>query len=209
MSQLTANSPISDRKNTLKTIKTVVDFVKDKDIGIVLKINAGKYTATEKQKLIQLLESQIKVKDRHKINLLFGSMSIKELHALYTSKKISCFLSGTRAEGWGLPFIESASCGLPIIATNYSSYREFLENDFLQVDYDLITFNHDIRFVDLEKNHQWAEFSSESMIDCLTKFFKNKEEWIDRASQRQKIIKQKYNSRVIIDNYIEFFENIS
>ena len=37
-------------------------------------------------------------------------------------KKISCMLSGTRAEGWGLPFIESAYCGLPIIATNYSSF---------------------------------------------------------------------------------------
>lgn len=209
MSQLTSNSPISDRKNTIKTIKTAVDFVSDKDIGIVLKINAGNYTETEKKKLLLLLESQIKDKNRHKVNLLFGSMSIKELHSLYTSKKISCFLSGSRAEGWGLPFIESASCGLPIIATNYSSYKEFLEDDFIQVDYDLVTFNHDVRFVDLEKNPQWAEFNSLSMFNCLTEFFQNKNKWISKAKTRQKIIKQKYNSSAIINNYIEFFENIS
>lgn len=35
----------------------------------------------------------------------------------------------TRAEGWGLPIMESMFCGIPTIATNYSGPSEFLTED--------------------------------------------------------------------------------
>ena len=44
MGQITASHPDADRKNILKTIITAIDFCKDKDIGIVLKVNVGKQT---------------------------------------------------------------------------------------------------------------------------------------------------------------------
>ena len=48
-----------------------------------------------------------------------------------------CFVLPSRGEGFGLPYMEASLCGLPIIATNYSGQRMFLNYDnasLLQID---------------------------------------------------------------------------
>ena len=209
--QVTAQSTTADRKNIFKTIRCAIDFVKDKeDIGIVLKINGGKNSKKSDNMLKSVLREIIDEKYHDKVNLITGNLSVSELKNLYCSKKISCMLSGTRAEGWGLPFVESAACGLPIIATNYSAYKEFLGNDFSQVDYELIELKiKDQRFVDFDSDSYWAEFDSKSMLFCLEDFFNNKTKFIEKAKNRQKIIKQTYNQNYILDNYKLFFKKIN
>jgi len=205
--QVTSKNKISDRKNIIKTIQTAIDFVKDKDIGVVLKINMSKSTTFYKKMVIDFIKENIQESMWNKITLLLGNFTIEELKDLYSSNKISCFLSGTRAEGWGLPFIEAAACGLTIIATNYSSYKEFLGDDFLKVEYDLVVFNNDIRFVDLDASPKWAEFRANDMLKSLSLFFENEKKYVNIASRRKKIIKQNYNCLHIIDNYKKFFES--
>jgi len=208
--QVTAQNTTADRKNIFKTIRCAIDFVKDKeDIGIVLKINGGKNSKKSDNMLKSVLKEIIDKKYHNKVNLITGNLSVSELKNLYCSKKISCMLSGTRAEGWGLPFVESAACGLPIIATNYSAYKEFLGDDFSQVDYELIKFKSDQRFVDFDSDSYWAEFDSKSMQFCLEDFFNNKTNLINKAKNRQKIIKQTYNQNYILDNYKLFFKKIN
>lgn len=209
VAQITSNSAISDRKNIIKTIKDAVIFTKKLDTGVILKINAGRYANSDKAKLEFLLREEIGKENLCKVSIVFGSLTTKELFKLYSSNKVSCMLSGTRAEGWGLPMIEAASCGLPIIATNYSSYKEFLEDDFVGIDYELIDFCHDKRFVDAGTKPKWAEYSSVDMQLKLGQFFENLSKYKEIALSRQKTIKQKYNSTVIINNYLDFFKNIT
>lgn len=206
--QVTSNNRISDRKNILKTVKCAYDFVlNNEDIGIVLKINKGKYTINDFKTIRENLRSLLGEIKEDRICLVYGSLNLKELKKLYKSKNISCMLSGTRAEGWGLPFIEAASCGLPIIATNHSAYKEFLEDDFIKVDFDFVGFNQDINFVDKDKTAFWTEFSKSDMNSKIKDFFSNKEKYQKIATQRQKIIKQLYNSNKIKSDYRKLFEN--
>jgi GT2 family glycosyltransferase len=44
--------------------------------------------------------------------------------ALYRSA--DCFVLSTRGEGWGLPLLEAMGCGLPVIATDWSAPRDFM-----------------------------------------------------------------------------------
>lgn len=205
IAQVSSNMSLSDRKNFLKTAKCAIDFVKDKEIGIILKVNFGKYSNSECVKITNFLKETLGEESLKKVSLLFGSATINELQMLYSSQKISCMLSGTRAEGWGLPFIEAAACGLPIIATDYSAYKEFLGDDFLRVNYDLKDFRYDTRFVDLETSPKWAEFNFNDMLLKLKEFFSNEEKYEQKALKRQKIIKQCYNSKTIINSYKDFF----
>ena len=206
--QITSSDDESDRKNMLKTINTALDFVEDKKIGVILKINIGKYTNLHKEKILNRINNSFDKYKRRKLKLIFGSASISDLYSIYKCSKISCFLSGTRAEGWGLPFIESAACGLPIIATNYSSYKEFLEDDFLKIDYNLKVFKGDINFVDKDENPVWAEFCEESMLKNLTDFFSEEDKYKNIAKNRQEIIKHKFNFNKIKEKYFYFFEKL-
>jgi len=70
------------------------------------------------------------------VKLLWGEISADELADLYRS--CDTFVLPTRAEGWGLPLIEAAAAGLPIITTMYSGHTEFLshiKDSVLPVDY--------------------------------------------------------------------------
>jgi len=49
-----------------------------------------------------------------------------------------CYVLPSRGEGWGRPYIEAMSCGLPVIATNWSGNLDFMdENTALLIDYSL------------------------------------------------------------------------
>ncbi|MDE2606454.1 MAG: glycosyltransferase [Burkholderiales bacterium] len=50
-----------------------------------------------------------------------------ELGVLYRSA--DCFVLPTRGEGWGMPILEAMACGLPVIATNWSSQTDFMTSD--------------------------------------------------------------------------------
>ena len=148
-------------------------------------------------------------KSNGNIFIVDNSLSVDQLEALYRSNKISCILSGVRAEGWGLTLLEAAACGLPIVATNYSSYLEFLQDDFLKIDYDLkhIGF-YDPNFIDENKKPKWAEFKEESMLSCLEELFSNYSKFKEIALSRQNIIKQEYSKNNIIKEYGRFFEKL-
>mgnify|MGYP001373721961 CR=1 FL=1 len=205
--QITSNNESSDRKNMLKTIRTAAKFVEDKNIGIVLKVNMSNYSSSSFNDIKSTLNHEVSSNVLNKIAIISGSLTIDELKSLYSHKKINCMLSGTRAEGWGLPFIESAYCGLPIIATNYSAYKEYLEDDFLGIDYDLVVFNQDNHFTDKNAKPYWADFNIESMLFCLNEFFSNEEKYINKANNRKILIKQSYNSSIIIEDYKKVFES--
>ena len=76
------------------------------------------------------------------------------LRALYQSA--DCFVLPTRAEGWGLPILESMACGVPAIVTRYSAPLDYVteENGYL-LDVSRIVDAHDEEFS--IHSGQWAE----------------------------------------------------
>ena len=72
------------------------------------------------------------------VKLIWGELTTVQLFELYNFADV--YVTATRAEGWGLPIIEAAATGLPIIAPFYSGHTEFLKDSFsslVNIEFDL------------------------------------------------------------------------
>lgn len=142
VSQFTGHNAENDRKNIAYTIKWFCEeFKNNEDVGLIIKTNSGRQTKADKRVCLNLLTqiiAQVKQGKGPKIYLLHGAMSNKELVELYTHPSVKALVSLTRGEGFGLPLLEAAAAGLPVIATDWSAHTEFLGlGKYIKVDYTL------------------------------------------------------------------------
>jgi len=212
--QLTGQSREDDRKNLLNTLTWLCEEFKDeKDVGIVLKTNFGKGTHIDKtivKKYFNENLTSIKQTDFPKIHLIHGNLSSEEIASLYHHNKVKAYTLATRGEGYGLPYIEAAASGLPIIATNWSGHLQFLEKDlFYPVDYTLI----DVAKSKIDnrifvEGVKWANPLKEDFKKKARDVYEN----YSKAKEKSKILKKNilhnFNSVAICKKYDNLLEEI-
>jgi len=100
------------------------------------------------------------------------------LRALYRSA--NCFVLPTRAEGWGLPILESMACGVPAIVTRYSAPVDFVtdDNGYL-LDVERLVDAHDDNFA--IHSGQWAEPDIRHLRFLMRRAFENQDEVLDKG----------------------------
>ena len=205
--QFTGNSPETDRKNLFNTMKILCEtFSDDPDVGIVLKTNSGRNTTVDRaitKKTIAQLIREVRKGKFPKIHLLHGSLNAEQVAGLYRNPSIKALVALTRGEGFGLPILEAAASGLPIIATNWSAHLDFLKKGkFIPVNYILQEIPKSRKdgqiFIEGAK---WAEPSEENAKIKLAKFRKSHiipQKWANDL--REKIIPL-YNQKAINTHY--------
>lgn len=96
-----------------------------------------------------------------------------QLGALYRSA--DCFVLPSRGEGWGMPILEAMACGLPVIATDWSSHRDFMNSGNaypLQVE-KLVPA---VAKCPYYKGFQWAQPSYGHLRQLLRHVYENRDE---------------------------------
>lgn len=213
VAQLSAMNPEDDRKNIFNTIDAIMHACNDrKDIGIVIKTNMGKGSSIDKRLCLNTftkMKQAIRTKYKNKIYLIHGTMSQEEISSLYTHPQIKCLVSATRGEGFGLPLIEAAASGLPVIATNWSGHLDFLGNKFLKISYELkeipaTRIDNRIFF----KDFKWANPNIEDAKDKIVEFTKSESEQKNTALLLKQEVLNNFSKKSSHEKYEKLFRKI-
>jgi glycosyltransferase involved in cell wall biosynthesis len=211
------------RKNLNSCIDWFVKEFKDNpDVGLVVKTQMAKNClldrATCQARMRELLSKHGDMKC--KVYLLHGFLSEAQLNSLYQNPSIKAIVTTTHGEGFGLPLFEAAYNGLPVIATNWSSYLDFLKMPvknkksgktkektmFSKVDYKLgnIQPQHVWENVIIAES-QWAYAEEGSYRSALRKLYKDHGVYKSQAKKLQKYITEEFSSE---NQYSRFIKSL-
>lgn len=213
ISQLNGNNPEDDRKNIFNTIKWICEEFKDnQNVGIVLKTNMGKGTTIDKKMTKNMLKQMISVigkKEFPKIYLIHGNMKSEEVANIYKNKKIKCLVSATRGEGYGLPLVDAAAAGIPVVATNWSGHLDFLKDRFLKVNYQLGTIRKEkadnrIFF----EGFRWAYPDEKSFKEKISYAYNNYEKVKNNALELKSEVLDNFSESAVKNNYDKLFSTL-
>ena len=140
VAQTTATLPEHDRKNIINTVRWLCqEFADDADVGVIVKTNSGRSTTIDKEITSRHLRAAVgDLKTKVRVYMLHGDMTDSEVAGLYVHPRIRALVSATRGEGFGLPLVEAAASGLPVIATGWSAHTEFLGKNYTSIAHTLV-----------------------------------------------------------------------
>lgn len=215
--QVTGNNVHNDRKNIPLTIKWIMDeFAGDRDVGLVVKTNwTGCSTKLDKVITTNMFNKMLEDLGLSKqafprIYLLHGTMRDSEVASLYRNENIKALVSLTRGEGFGLPLLEAAASGLPVIATNWSAHTEFLSlGKYIPVNHEL-TPVHETK-LDNQIFMPGAKWAYPSELDAkfrLRKFYESSEMPKVWATDLKSKIQNNYSFEAIAKRYDQVFGSV-
>lgn len=199
----------TDRKNTGVTLALFCDLFKDNpDVGLIVKTNSGGNSSVDRyitKKKMENMLKQVRKGPFPKVYFLHGYLNDKEVSSLYKHPKVKGLISLTHGEGFGLPLLEAAACGLPVCATNWSAHTEFLNlGDWTKVPGRIEVIPQ--RKIDQNiwiEGSKWANIDIPSARKTLEKFVLEEK---PNTRKLQKEIQNRYSFDKISIAYDLFFE---
>lgn len=143
------------------------------------------------------------------ITVIDNNVDMTELY-----QRCHIFVLPTRGEGWGLPIIEAAASGLPIITTYYSAQTEYLKQiqdschfvDFKLVDIDCPFYKS--HYARADGNYgQWAQPSVDSIAQAMLDVHKRYDYADYKAKDSEFIIKATFNWHNSAKTALKILEN--
>jgi len=189
------------RKMLDRTIKAFAEFCKDKPDAILF-MHTDPTDAASVFDLGQLV-MRYKLQNR----VIFSGMKYykgfdyKQLNEVYNLMDV--FLLSTSGEGFGIPIIEAMSCGVPVVATDYTTTPELVIENNAGLGAKMCA----------EITGSWnVERGVMDIEDCskqLTKLYNDRELLKGMSINSKNAIDKYYSSEVVLKQWKEFLEKIT
>ncbi len=206
------------RKNLDQTITGFLEEFSNEEVGLLLKVNTAIDSIVDREYTLKRLNNLLNNYKNRKcsITLLHGHLSDEQMLSIYTHPKVKAIVSTTHGEGYGLPLMEAAANGLPVIATDWSGHTDFLyikkddekKRMFGKIDYELkpIAQEHVWQGV-LEAGTSWAYPKSSSYKEKLRDCFKDYGRYKSQAKNLMPYVRDMMNEEKLFNLFSSIVDN--
>ncbi|KKL08664.1 hypothetical protein LCGC14_2573590, partial [marine sediment metagenome] len=205
-----------DRKNIIGTIRTFLNIFKDNpDVGLILKsylVGAGTVDKMSIDAQIQGLRQQLGFKEDQgpKIYLVHGALSEESMIKLY--RNADAFLLPTTGEAWGMPLMEAAAMGLPIITTGGTGAESFLNSKYtIMLEHEWKPIGHALYWPGVyEPQQQLAIPNMEEFSRMVSRIYKHQDISKEQAKkQRDELIERDFSWKNAAKQLAEAIEDFN
>jgi glycosyltransferase involved in cell wall biosynthesis len=202
------------------------EFKDNEDVGLLLKIYSNSNSTPDyhecKLRLLDILKQH---PDRKcKIYFIHGDMNEAEIGTLFLQDSVKAYLSTAHGESFGLSIFDAVCNGIPVVATDYGGYKDFLYQEkaeksgksklkpfFQKVEYDInpVQPNHYMPGI-IQPGMLWAYPKEKDFKMKIREVYKDYGRFKKQASELQKLILEKYSKDEINKKYIDIlFEDFN
>lgn len=202
-----------DRKNVSGLVKTFYETFKENSrVGLILKTSIVNNSELDRQETERRLKE---IKDNFKgakckVYLVHADLTDDEMSALYSHPKVTGFVSLSAGEGFGRPLLEAASCGKPILATNWSGHLDFLreKHGFIPIDYSMVEIPECMVWPGvLEKGSKWARPNEADAQKRMRKFLNGSSVIKKQAQENVAWLKENFSKEAIEEKWKNLFNS--
>ena len=106
--------------------------------ALILKTSSATFSIRDREQIIRNIKSALG-NDWGKVPvyLLHGDLTPEEMNGLYEHPKVKAMLNFTKGEGFGLPLMQFALTGKPVIVSNWSGHLDFLKDGAILLEGEL------------------------------------------------------------------------
>lgn len=193
------------RKNVEQTITSFIEEFQSEDVGLILKLNIKGSSQIDKEHVVKRLQSILREfpEDRKcKIHLLHGTLTDQQMKSLYNNKKVSCYITTTHGEGFGLPIFEAAQNAVPIIAPVWAGIKDYAQNFISEIDYEVDKLKeHQVWDGVLNKETEWCFSKTSSVREKMREVYNNHSKFKSVAKKHQNFIRENFTEQKINLSY--------
>jgi len=201
----------NERKDPLSLLKAYwYAFQKNEDVALVLKTYRFSYSEQEKEAIratIAQLKSMVIFDVFPKIYFISDMLSEDAMRSVF--KRIDCYATLDRGEGWGLGPFQLGAYGKPVIATGFGGVNAFLkpDNSYL-VNYTLAP-THGMPYSPWYRSEQlWARADIEHGANLMQEVFYNQEAAKAKGLKLQKYIQDNFSMEVVGKKLVQEIEEM-
>jgi glycosyltransferase involved in cell wall biosynthesis len=192
-----------DRKDVGMVVKTFYDTFKNKKNrpGLIMKTGMAGFSITERDIVLDKIQ-QIQEIIRESgfggkfpnIYVINGDLSDNQMAELYNHHKVKAMVSFHKGEGYGLPLLEFAATGKPIIASNYSGPLDFLSPEYNFLLPGQLTKIHGSAANEwLPKDSKWFTINYQYASMMLSQCYEKYDSFLERSRKQSKIIRDNFS----------------